>query len=270
MEIVYIDQLFLVNLVSDYLLCLAAGRVMGLRLRRRRYFLAALLGALYAVAVYLPGLGFLALPGTKLASGLAMGLIAYGGERRPLRCTAAFFAVSAAFGGALWAVSMASGGGGRAYLDTRVLVLSFALCYGAGSLLFRCVGKLPTRRRVTVRAVFLGRKAEFTALVDTGNGLSDPATGAPVLIASPRALKPLFRENTELFSALSPLELMELSAQLPELRGRLRLVPYTAVGSSGLLPAFRPESLTVDGKADRDRLIAVSAGAVGEGFEAVI
>ncbi len=271
MEIIYLDSLFFLSLLTDYLLCLAAGRVCGLRLRRGRYFLAALFGALYAAAVFLPGLGFLAGPLVKLAAGLAMGLIAYGGESRPLRCTGVFFAVSAAFGGAIWAVSLAAGdpAGGRAVLEPRTLVLAFALCYAAGRLVLGCRAALAEKKRVRVRVVFLGRTAEFTALLDTGNTLSDPVTGAPVLLACPRALDPIFREYAALFSA-PPVELLELAARVPLLRGRLRLVPYSAVGAAGLLPVFRPESLTVDGAADREHLIAVSPDAAGDGFDAII
>ena len=105
MDVIYLDALFLLNLLADYLLCLSAGRICGLVLRRGRYLLAALLGAAYAVAVYLPGLHTLAAPPLRLAAGILMGLVAFGAERSPLRCTAVLLAVSAAFGGALWAIS---------------------------------------------------------------------------------------------------------------------------------------------------------------------
>ena len=271
MEVLYIDSFFVLSLITDYLLCLAAGRICGLRLKRSRYFPAAVFGSAYAAAVFLPGLGFLASPLVKLSAGLVMGLIAYGAETHPLRCTAVFFAVSAAFGGAIWAVSLAAGkpAGSYAALDTKTLILAFALCYAGGSLLLRCRARLMEKKRVTVRAVFLGRAAEFIALVDTGNTLSDPATGAPVMLACPKALKTIFRDDTALFSA-SPVELIELTSHIPELRGRLRLVPYSAVGSSGLLPVFRPESLTVDGTPDRELLIAVSPDAAGDGFDALL
>ncbi len=272
MEVLYLDSLFFLSLLTDYLLCLAAGRVCGLRLRRRRYFFAALFGAAYAAAVFLPGLGFLASPPLKLSAGLLMGLIAYGAERRPLRCTAVFFAVSAAFGGALWALSLAAGGpaGGPALLNGRLLLPAFALCYAGSRLLFACRSARPERKRVTVRAEFLGRSASFIALVDTGNGLADPATGAPVMLACPQALRPIFRENAALFGRGDAVELLARSARIPELRGRLRLIPYAAVGGSGLLPAFHPERLDVDGSPNPDLLIAVSPDAAGDGFDAIL
>lgn len=270
MKIVYIDSLFLLNLAADYLLCLAAARICALRLKRPRYFAAALLGAAYAAVSVLPGLGFLSQAYLKLPAGLIMGLIAYGAERSPLRCTAVFFGVSAAFGGGLWALSLASGGNGQAVLSMKSLLLSFALCYGAFRLIFRRRAALMEKRLVRVEAAFLGRQAEFTALWDTGNSLSDPTTGAPVMLACTHALKPLLGENTALFSMLQPIELLELCSGIPELQGRLRLIPYTAVGSEGLLPALRPDRVSVDGREEKGLLIAVSDSAAGDGFEAII
>ena len=136
MEVIYIDSLFFLNLGVDYLLCLASARICGLYLRRRRYVLAALLGAAYSVAVYLPGLGFLASWPGKLAAAALMSLVAYGREKRPMRCYAVFLAVSAAFGGALWAMSISAGAGGSAPMPLAVFVPAFALCYAGLSLIF--------------------------------------------------------------------------------------------------------------------------------------
>ena len=270
MEVIYIDALFFLNLLADYLLCLSAGRICGLYLRRGRYLAAALLGALYAAAVYLPGLAFLALPPLRLAAGLLMGLVAFGGERQPLRCAAVLLAVAAAFGGALWAIGLAAGGsGGYVPLSGRILFLAFALCYGALRLLFHFRARKRERRLVPVKAGFCGREACFTVLSDTGNSLMDPLSGARVLVACPHALRPLLREYTELFT-LPPTELLELSAQIPELKGRLRLLPYRALSGSGLLPAFRPDSLSLDGRPCADMLIAVSPQAAGEDFEGLL
>ena len=68
MTVIYLDELFLLNFVVDYLLLLAAGRLAGEILRRGRLALGAALGAAYAGAVFLPGLGFLAHPLCKLGA----------------------------------------------------------------------------------------------------------------------------------------------------------------------------------------------------------
>ena len=260
MEVIYVDRYFLLNALIDYLLCLLSARFCGLVLRRRRYALAALLGASYAVLTLLPG--FHALTGAvgKLGCAMLMALIAFGGERKPLRCGAVFLGVSAAFGGGLWAIAAA---GGRPVFDPRVLILSFALCYAGLRLLFRGSAQLPDRPRAELRLALGGRECRFMALRDTGNRLCDPATGAEVMLACPHALAPLF-PGVDL--AADPVRL----AALPALAGRFRLIPYRAVGGGGLLAVFRPEALWIDDKPRRDLLVAVSASAQGEGFEGIL
>lgn len=71
---VYVDSVFVLNALMDYLLVLCAARLAGIPLRRRRYLLAGLLGGAYAVAVFLPGLGFLSATPVKLAAGILLAL----------------------------------------------------------------------------------------------------------------------------------------------------------------------------------------------------
>ncbi|MBR5344056.1 MAG: sigma-E processing peptidase SpoIIGA [Oscillospiraceae bacterium] len=260
MPIIYVDRLFLLNLTIDYLLCLLSARVCGLVLKRGRYVLAALLGALYAILTLLPGFLFLAGRAGKLGAALLMALIAYGGERKPLRCGAVFLCVSAAFGGGLYALSAA---GGRPVFDPRVLILSFALCYAGLRLLFYGRAKLPDQPRAEICVRLGGRESRFMALLDSGNRLCDPATGAAVMLACPHALEALF-PGVDL-----GLDAVSLAAQ-PALAGRFRLIPYRAVGASGLLPVFRPEALSVAGEERQDLLVAVSLAAQGEGFEGIV
>lgn len=266
MDHLYLDLWFGLNLLCDYLLCLLTARASGLFLRRGRYALAALFGAVYACAALFPSLGFLSLPGWKLLGGAFMGWIAFGAERHPLRCMLLFFAVSASFGGALLALS----GGRRLRISPQELLLSFWLCYGIGALLFRFGGLFHTRETHAVCVEHGGRQARFQALIDTGNSLRDPVSGAHVLIATPRALRGILRESAALFDTLGPVQLQTLSMQIPELAGRLRLLPYSAVGGGGLLPAFRPERLSIDGQERKDYLIAISPDAAGNDFEAIL
>ena len=58
-ETIYLDSLFALNAIIDYLLLLCSARAAGAVLHRRRLALAAVLGGLWAVACILPGLGFL-------------------------------------------------------------------------------------------------------------------------------------------------------------------------------------------------------------------
>lgn len=268
METVYLDSLFALNLVINYLLLLCSGRVAGICLHRWRYALAATIGALYAVGSVLPGWGFLGSMPMKLALGALMSLIAYGGEARLIRCTAIFYCVSAAFGGAVWGASMLAGGGLTAYgytpVSLRVLVLSFALCYAAVTLFLRRTGTRPERVTARLTISFRGRSVEVPALVDTGNRLYDPATGRRVAVVTARALAPLFPDGGRALQASSAAERLRLLSELPGCRGRLTLLPYSSLGASfGLLLALRPDEALIDGE-KRPLLIGIYEGTLTE------
>ena len=123
---VYIDEVFLLNAVVDYLLLLSSAHLAGEPLRRVRMALAAFLGGAYAAAVFLPGWGFLERPLCKLASAVAMILIAFGSSRRLLRVSLTFWGISATFGGGVLALQLLSGS--SVVLDLKTTLLSAAVC----------------------------------------------------------------------------------------------------------------------------------------------
>ena len=51
---------------------------------------------------------------------------------------------------------------------------------------------------------------------------------------------------------------------------RLAWVVFCALGGSGMLPVFRPDRLLIEGREDRERLIAISPQAAGAGFEGIV
>jgi len=272
METIYLDRLFILNLIIDYLLLLGSARVCGVKLRRRRYFFSALTGAVYAVCSVLPHLDFLRTAFFKLCTGLLMALIAFGKEEKLLRCILIFLSVSVFFGGAVWAISMRGEGMGKSavYLPVSmpVLALSFGICYAVLSLVFRRTGRSMGRKTHEISISLRGKSLSLTALEDSGNSLYDPISGSAVIIASKSALTPLFEDCAEILMDAEPTELVSGLSD----KASLRLIPYTAVGTdSGLLAAFRPDELYVDGKKRDDLLIAISPTEIaGEGFDCIM
>lgn len=266
MDVIYVDSLFALNLIIDYLLCLSAARVCGVYLRRWRYLWASILGAAYSVAIFLPGCTFLHSPAIKLAAGVLMGLVAYGCEKSLLRCIIVFLCISAAFGGTVWAISMAAGVT-MLPVSFRLLVFSFALCYAALRFVFDRRAKNAGRVRLDVELTFAGGHARFFALRDTGNELFDPITGAEVMTVSCSIMSTVVPSVKDMLAQ----DAVYIIQNMPqELAGRFRLIPYNSLGGSGLMPVFRPDELMIDGKAVTDVLVAVSPKPIGgDGYDAI-
>ncbi len=280
MTVIYIDSVFVLNALMDYLLLLCAARLAGLPLRRGRYILGALAGGAYAAAVFLPGLGFLAQTPVKLAAGVLLGLIAYGGEEKLLRLLLLFFAVSCAMAGCVLGLGLLAGGGVPAVngvfytnVDAKALVVGATAAYAVFSLVFRAAAGHGVRgERLPVRVSIAGRTAELTALWDTGSGLRSP-DGRAALVAAPGALDAaLPRPVVQLLRRRgleAPEELLEpLRALAPALRPHL--APYRAVGTAGgLLLAIRTDWTEIGGVRYPGLTAALTPTALGEGCAAL-
>lgn len=275
MTVVYIDLLFVLNLVANYLLLLGTGRVAGAVLRRWRIALGAAVGAIYAVLLFVPGLEWLGLWPCKILSGILMPLIAYGGERALLRVILLFFAASAGLAGLVMAVELLGGTGltlqnGVLYsnFDLRLLLLLFVVCYFVMSLFFRRTGRHSGRELITLAIQMDGGQVTLTALLDSGHTLTDPATNRPVVVADAQCLTKL------LPSGVDPSQPVEGVKRCREagVTGA-RLVPYRAVGvDCGMLLALRAQSVKAGDRELGGLLVALSPTPVddGAGYQALI
>ena len=268
MTVVYVDSVFTLNALVDYLLLLGTARLAGIPLRRGRYLMAALLGGTYAVGCFLPGGGFLAQTPVKAAAGIALALVAFGGEERLLRLTVLLFAVSCAMAGGVLGVGLLSGGAipavnGIFYtdIDARVLLVTATAAYLLLSLVFRAAAAHGVAGELLdVRLSLGGRSVELTALHDTGNSLRDPLTGQQVLVLSRAAAAELLGGAAAelLREKEDPLELLSALRRLsPGLKPRL--IPYSAVGTpQGLMLAFRADWARIGGGIERELTVGVS------------
>lgn len=255
--VIYLDSFLLLNLILDYLLLLLTGRIAGAVLLRRRILLSAALGCAYAGAtVLLPALTFLGHPLIRIGVGVLMVLLSYGAQRQLWKLTLLFFSLSAALGGGLYALRLM--GLGLPVLEVKHILFFAAMTYYAMSLAGRKLARHGPREYRQV-VIHLGTTtAKLTALVDSGNTLSDPTNGKAVVVAEGRCLASLLPPEVDL---LHPIQC------LPRLREpcRFRLLPYRAVGvEQGLLLAVRADRVQINGRDAGARLVALSPTPVSD------
>ncbi len=277
MYVLYVDELFVQNLLIDYLLLLATAKVAGLPAKRSRLALAAVLGGLYAAFAALAGSSPLSSPALKVTVGLLMVLIVFGAAERLLRTALIFLGVSAAFAGAVMAATLVRGEDtGLLYpggVSFSSLILSFAGFYVLFSAAFRFTARRRLRGEVgRLTVTFGGRSVTVSALADTGNGLREPGTGLPVAVCSLESLSPLFEKDVLRVLTEHP----DPAEALEEL-GRLQvysffLVPCRTVGkSAGMLLAFRPQGLR-HGSRELTALVAIDPEGLNDaaGYSAIV
>ena len=276
MTIVYVDMTFVINGMVNYLLLVTTGHLAGVRLHRIRLLFGSLLGACYSVIVYLPGAAFLQQIPCKIGVAVLMLLIGYGGVNRFLRLSFLFFAVSFAFSGSMLALeclrdrNLIQNDGWSVSAGIEELLLAIAFCYLVLSIVFRRSAKHGGIRRdiVQIRARCGEREADFFALMDSGNTLTDPITNAPVIVAELEAATALLTEEQKAILTAEMIQDAPLALEhLSELGDhRFFLIPYRAVGvSSGLLLTLRTDAVFLNGKRYHDILIAFSPTSVSDG-----
>lgn len=203
---VYIDILFFVNLVQNVFIFGATRLFCPQKTRRGRIFSVSALASLWAVCLFYPDLSLLASLGAKLLVSAVLVGLAFG--FRPVKSYGksllVFYLVSFAFGGAAFALLCLTGLGASLGAVTKngvfyvnlpmgLLFVASACCYGAIRLGIFALKTIVRQRNLRKSAlVKLGDKqTEICVLFDTGCQLKDPAGGAPVLVASLGAVKPL-------------------------------------------------------------------------------
>lgn len=278
MTVVYIDVLFLLNLVVDYLLLLASARITGEMISRPRLALGALLGAAYAAVLFLPGCAWLSHPICRICVAMLMVLTGFGGSPRLLRLLLVFWGASAALGGLVLALQLLGRGGltlenGVLYtgFDVRLLLVTTILCYAALSLTFGRAARHGGKRQDFCPArLTLGEKTlSLTVLIDTGNTLTDPTNNRPVMVAEARALGALLPEGIDPADPVGSMERLEDET----MRRRLRLLPYRAVGVEyGMLLAVRMDRVALGKRELEGLLVALSPTPVSDGgaYQALI
>ena len=268
MKTVYADVLFCVNFFIDFALLAVTARILKRRLSGLRLTLCAALGAAYSVAMFFPDMTLLATVGIKLLFSAALALAAFGARTAAgyFKSLGVFYAVSFGFGGVVfgaYTLLRPNGviiSGDAVYIDVDPFFL-FMLIGGSYCAVWIFSRLLPKRseRRVRVLLRAGGRTAALNALYDSGNGLTEPISGAPVLVAEyaavarliPKPARPAFRGRP--------------CAEAAEWGHGYRLISARgAFGGESLLPAFRPDAVKVISEGAEyetdDVFVAVVAG----------
>lgn len=248
-----VESVFLFNFALDALTIAATIRH-RVRLRPTRILAAAAFGGMSASYLALVGAGGIFRVASALLTAPVMVRVAAGrtGLRTLLGLSAALISVSAFMAGIMGALS------GISFWASLLACVTSAIVAGAA---------LGLRRRsmdtweAWIEMSYRGVRVRFRALVDTGNRLTEPLSGLPVMIVSQDEIEEILPDD------FCPERALET---LP--RG-FRLVGYGGVGGTGELGCFLPDELAADtGNGERpmdDIWIAVYPGKLPGGAAAL-
>lgn len=251
-SVVYVDLLFLINFSMDFLCFFVTARLLHRKFMIWRCILGAFVGGIYSVVILFYSMNYI--PGMLADLGVCaiMCLFAFGCADKTLYefclCTSVYFGVSAALGGFMTAMysllnrldlplaDIGASDGISVWLF-GLLALASGLLSMLGGRFFRSASSVTV---ADVDITYLGKTVTVRAFVDTGNMLTDPLSGKPVIVVDKRAAEKIMSKGS-LDAALNGGAGI-VSAE--DLRG-IRLIPSETASGRAILCAFDPERITV-------------------------
>lgn len=238
---IYLDILLLSNLWVDYFLLQAVSRMTHTSLRRCRAVVAAAIGALSSLMIFLPPMPVVISWGSRALVALLLCCAAFGRcpVRQRFRQWLSLMLAAMIFCGVIYTIgnmitpNRLLHGNGVVYADVSLTVLLVGSVISAAVTTYTTRKKqLADRNRYRVCVVVEGTEYSMPAICDSGNSLHDPFSGLPAVLCSAKQLRPWIHDGDDITKAVSGQQ-------------SFRMLPVNTVTGSKLMPAFLPDALTI-------------------------
>lgn len=261
-QVVYLDEIILVNLVMNLTVLWLTSRFTGNKVSPTRILTSAAVGCIYALSVFLPEWGTVGLGIKLLVSGL-MVMIAFGFVhwKKFLRNLLCLLLAGFCVGGVAFGLHYLSASTLILISDNQwdiiklnkwpvlacTVLLSYIIGRWGATIWHKRVGQISDKIPITV--TLWGKEVFVQALVDTGNQLVDPISQHPVIVVEYEVLKPvlpasiceIFEDETNKDSHMIFLSLADTSFV-----NRLKLIPFQSLGrEDGMLLGIRPDAVEI-------------------------
>ncbi len=236
--------------------------------KRYRLLLGAFLGSLYSLVVFLPEMGlFFNIFSRLLAGGLiifsSFGFKTY---KRFIKLFVLFVMMTFLFAGlmiGLWIVFKPEGmfiNNSTVYfqISLPVLAVSTAVCYVISKLVSKLLLKNKPQNTIYDFELYVnGTCLNGSAMLDTGNTLAESFSSYPVVVCTYDFLKDVLPSEGEEFFKGDVKALEKITDR--NWHKRVRIISYSTVGDTGLLPAFQPDKIKLKNSVETDKIfIAVT------------
>ncbi len=246
--VIYIDVLFLINLYVTYFQLLAVMIFTHKNIPRLRLILSSVLGGIFSFSIFIPGELAVLATLIKLVACFLITYSAFGFTEifEYLKNALFVLLINFIFAGimlALWLFDAPLDmiySNGNVYFDIDVLtiIVSTTIAYFVIRLvriIFDKNGKTDIKYSVIIG--LNGKICTISALADTANSLTDYFSGKPVIICKREECTDILPQNIT--------EMIDGNINDISVPGKVRLIPFSTISSSGYVYAFKPDRVTI-------------------------
>lgn len=254
---VYIDILLAENLILNYVILYTTGKIYKAKIKIWRIILSSLIGATYTIVSYMKFLDFYPSFILKILLSISMVYVAFNPKNLKifLKLFFLFYLTSFVFGGVAFALLyfikpqdiLIKNGIYIGMYPFKIVLLSAITGFSILILMLKIIkGKITKKELLcNIKVKIVNKEISLTALIDTGNFLKEPITGADVIVVEKERLIGVMPENI-----LENLELIingKYKQELSEYETKMRIIPFSSLGKqNGILLGIKADEIRLE------------------------
>ena len=257
---IYIDVVLIENLIMNYIILLATGLILKIKIKHIRLIIGSLLGAIYTIIGYIGILEIYSSFILKIILSIMIVYIAYYPQtlKKMWKELLFFYLTSFVFGGVAFSliyivkpqeIIMKNGLFLGTYpLKTVILgaIVAFVIIITAFKIIKSKISKKDLICEITVEIE--DKKIITKALIDTGNMLKEPITNTPVVVIEHTLLYDVIPK--EILNHLEEIiggDFKEIPEEIKnKYVSKLKLIPYSSLGKqNGMLLGIKAKKLII-------------------------
>lgn len=255
---IYLDIILFENLCMNYIILFATGIVMKRKMKQSMLIISSLIGSIYAIIVYLKITQIASTIIMKIVLSIAMVFIAFrdNSYKKFFKDLMMFYLVSFIFGGCSFALIYFLSPQ-NVKINNGVLVgtypIKVTLVAGVVAFIIIQIAFKITKNKLSpddmickIEIYLKNKKLTVNSLIDSGNMLKDPISGAPVLVIEKEKIKPILPDKL-----LNIIEQIEGGAyeenEINEYLSKIKMIPFSSLGKqNGMLVGVKAEKIKVN------------------------
>ena len=249
--IVYIDILFIINFSADFIIFLISD--LKDKTKISRMIVGAFFGGLYSCLSILGLPGFLFNPAARLIYLVYMCLLVYFpcSIRKFSNKYVSFLIVCIFANGLLKTITPNSY---KSFLiQDYWLAIAFTLTYYCTSFFAVQFKKSAAKGGYNIKICYNKNMVTTTAIMDTGNGLTEPITGIPVIVINEDILKDLFSKSANRNNLCEFVEPCDF-----------KIIPFKTINTSGISYGFVPDKVFINDRKIAKCIVSVAPSEISE------
>jgi len=253
----YIDLILLENVIMNYIIILTTGMVCRANIKQLRIILSSLLGAVYAIIIYILKFKIYTNQITKVIVSICMVYVAFNSNniKVMIKQLLIFYLTSFCFGGVAYyllyninpnLIKNINGVFVGSY-PIKIAILGGILGFFIINISFKIIKNKLTKKDMLydVDIYYKEEKSSIKVILDTGNLLTDPITNIPVLIVEDKKLTNIIPQN--ILDNINNIILGNTLEEINEdIKIRCSIIPFSSIGKkNGIIIGFRPDYIKI-------------------------